>query len=62
MELEVGKENLRPCKLLNALNGFIIANFIHVQITLECSFCKLKTCVATFRNSWRLEGDLLITV
>jgi hypothetical protein len=38
MELEVGKENVRACTYLNALNGFIIAKLIHVQITLECCF------------------------
>jgi hypothetical protein len=58
MELEVGKENVRPCKLLNAMNGFIIANLIHVQINLECCYVDWKAILVAFIWSWRLEKKM----
>jgi hypothetical protein len=54
-KLEIEKKKVRPCRLLNALNGFIISNLIHVQINLECCYVDWKAILVAFIWSIILE-------
>jgi len=57
-KLDIEKKKVKPCRLLNASNDFIIANLIHVQINLECCYVDWKAILVAFIWSWRLEKKM----